>query len=77
MTRFQKWILNRISRDLVIQGPEHQARITEYYEIMHRAARKEFVEDNRSTLDNFLRECHTDAASNDYEKIIHKYIEGT
>lgn len=75
MTHFQKWVLRRISRDLVIQGPRHQTRITEYYEIMHRAARKEFFEDNRPTLDDFLCECHTDAASDDYAKIRYKYVE--
>ena len=75
MTRFQKWMLKRIARVLVFQGPEHQVRITAYYEIMHRAARREFREDNRVTLDDFLRECHTDAAGNDYMRIMYKCVE--
>jgi len=75
MSRFQRWMLSRITRDLVIQGPWHQDRITEYYEIMHRAARREFFEDNRPTLDDFLQECHSDAASNDYDKIRYRQYE--
>lgn len=61
LTWFQRWMLKRIARDLVRQGPMHSERITEYYRIMAAAAREEFTEDNRPTLSAFLRECHEDA----------------
>ena len=77
MTNLYRWILSRIAKKLVIQGPQHQEHITEYYEIMHYAARKEFYEDNRPTLDDFLQECHSDAASNDYGKIRYRSYEVT
>jgi len=50
-------ILREICKRLVTQGPLHQARITGYYQIMYEAARQEFCEDNKPTLDGFLGEC--------------------
>ena len=52
-----RWLLRRICRKLVVQGPEHAGRITEYYRIMRAAAEAEFTEDNDPTLTAFLREC--------------------
>lgn len=52
-----RWLLRRICRKLVVQGPEHAKRITEYYRIMRDAAEAEFMEDNDRTLTEFLREC--------------------
>ena len=61
MNKFEKWLLRGLCRRLVIQGPQHQGNITEYYEVMTEAARKEFNEDNKITLDDFLAECHQDS----------------
>lgn len=58
---FEKFIIERALAKLVIQGPFHQYRITEFYRMVTRAARKQFNEDNKPTLDNFLAECHTDS----------------
>jgi hypothetical protein len=50
--------LEKICNELVRQGPLHKSRIIEYYRIMYLAARQEFTEDNKATLDGFLEECH-------------------
>jgi len=64
MSWFQKWVFNTyahsIVRHLVFQG-NHQKRIEQYYSLLIDAARKEFTEDNKVTLDNFLEECHNNA----------------
>lgn len=60
MTKFERWMLRRIARRIVIQSHEHMNNITEYYRIMADAAGDEFREDNRPTLEDFLQECHTD-----------------
>ena len=57
----EKWLLRRLCSRLVIQGPQHKRNITEYYKAMAEAARKEFSEDNKITLDSFLAECHQDS----------------
>lgn len=61
MNWLTKYLLNRICKQLVEQGPEHQYRITEYYKIMWNAANKEFTEDNDPSLKEFLKECHSNA----------------
>ena len=61
MTKLQRFILKHICRKLVIQGPWHQHRMTEYYRVMHEAAKAEFTEDTKPTLDGFLRECFEDS----------------
>jgi len=60
MTNFQKWLLRKIASRIVIQG-NHRRRIIEFYGILIDEARKEFIEDNKPTLDNFLRECHQES----------------
>ncbi len=57
MSRLEKWFLKRLCRKLVFQG-NHEGKITEYYRILRQAAEKEFIEDNRVGLDDFLTECH-------------------
>ena len=52
-----RWLLRRICRKLVEQGPEHAVRIREYYRILREAAEAEFTEDNAPTMTAFLREC--------------------
>lgn len=61
LTKFQRWVLNRICKKLVIQGPFHEKRIIEYYRIIHEAAENHFTEDNKPTLDSFLCDCHTES----------------
>lgn len=58
MSWLQRFLLRRLARELVVQGPSHQGNITEYYAILAEAARVEFIEDNKPTLDGFLLECH-------------------
>lgn len=61
ITRFQEWLLKRITKKLVIQSFDHQQNIIKYYQILTEAARKEFKEDNKITLNEFLSECHREA----------------
>ena len=58
LTRLQSYLLRKVARVLVIQGPFHRARIIAYYRVLIEAAREEFREDNKMTLDDFLQECH-------------------
>ena len=67
MTRFQKWILLKIVKKVVIQG-DHRRRIIEFYSFLIDAARREFTEDNKPTLNNFLEECHREALTNPTHK---------
>ena len=62
MTDFQKWLLRRMARKIVIQG-NHRSRIIEFYRILLYAARTEFREDNDVTLNDFLEECHKEASN--------------
>ncbi len=61
MTKFEKWLLKRIFRRIVIQSSMHRRNITEVYRLLHKAASKQFNEDNKPTLDGFLYECFDDA----------------
>ncbi len=60
MTKLQVWLLKKIVKQVVIQG-YHKRRIIEFYGILVDAARNEFTEDNKPTLDCFLKECHQEA----------------
>lgn len=57
MTFWLSKILKANCKSLVRQGPQHKANITEYYRLMYEAAKAEFTEDNKPTLDAFLQEC--------------------
>ena len=61
LTKFQQWVLERIARNLVVQGPEHQQNIVQMYRIIYNAAKDQFTEDNKPTLDEFLQECFDEA----------------
>ena len=61
MTKLEHWLLTKICKRLVTQGPEHESNITEYYRIMQHAAEYEFYEDPVPSLNSFLKECHADA----------------
>lgn len=57
MSWFERWVLRRIFKRLVLQSPQHENNITKVYELMREACEKEFTEDNCPTLDAFLMEC--------------------
>lgn len=57
MTWRERRKLRKIARRITIQSREHQNNITEYFRVMMEAARQEFCEDDRPTLEAFLREC--------------------
>lgn len=61
MSKLQKWLLMRIAREVVIQGYDHRRRIINFYKILVDAARCEFREDDKVSLDCFLRKCHEEA----------------
>jgi len=56
MTRLQRWLLRKIFKELVRQGP-HVVNITECLRLLRDAVAVEFTEDNDATLDALLREC--------------------
>lgn len=58
MIRFFQWrMLRSIAQRLVVQSTEHRGDIKKYYGILADAARREFTEENKPSLDGFLREC--------------------
>lgn len=60
MNYFDKKKLKKIAMKTVIQG-DHRYKIVQFYKVLIKEAREEFTEDNKTTLDNFLRECHEEA----------------
>ncbi len=46
-----------ITQKIVVQGFEHRQNIIDYFKILNDSARKEFVEDNKCSLDSFLTDC--------------------
>ena len=60
LNRFELWMLNRILKKTVIQGGHH-GRITLLLSMLVYHARAEYTEDNKVTLDDFLKECFDDA----------------
>lgn len=63
LNNFKKWLLIKIAKKTVIQGA-HRRRIIEFYSVLVEAAREEFTEDNKPTLDDFLEECFQEALNN-------------
>jgi len=57
ITKFQMFVLDWVARKIVIQSHEHKRNIVQYYKIVADAARDQFREDNRYTLNDFLDEC--------------------
>lgn len=53
--------LEKIAKTTVTQGYYHRQNIISFYKTLIDAARKEFTEDNKTSLDSFLRECHEEA----------------
>ena len=64
MKRFRKWGLEKIVSDVVVQG-NHKQEITDFFCVLVRAARSEFGEDNKVTIDDFLLECVGEALDNE------------
>lgn len=58
ITTFQIMLLEWIAKKIVIQSDQHKSNIIRYYKILTDAARDQFSEDNKITLDDFLTECH-------------------
>ncbi len=58
MSKSERKTLKRICKRIVIQSPQNKKNITEFYRIMREAAKDEFTEDNRATLEDFLSECY-------------------
>jgi len=57
---FERWMLARTIKKLVHQGQHHSKMLMLYGLITH-LARDEFTEDNKITLDHFLRETFEEA----------------
>jgi hypothetical protein len=55
------WLLERIIREMVVQGFDHQRNVVKIYYIVAESCRDEFTEDNKPTLDSFLIEAHREA----------------
>lgn len=58
LSRIDKWLLRWICKRNIVQGWFHDKVLEELYGEIVRAARIEFYEDNRPTLDNYLKERH-------------------
>lgn len=56
INEIERYFLKRLCKKIVRQGT-HRKRIIEYYRIIMDAARKEFTEDNKSTLEDFMLKC--------------------
>ena len=61
MNNIEQWYLKKLFKREVIQSPEHRNNILKLYTMIVEAARNEFTEDNKSTLDSFLKEIHQEA----------------
>lgn len=61
ITNLQLRILHWIAKNIVRQSHNHKKNIIDYYRVIADAARDEFTEDNKLTLDDFLKECHEDS----------------
>lgn len=61
MNWLQRFLLTRIAKELVRQGPTHLENMTEYYAILAKATREEFTEDNKPTFELLLSECHKES----------------
>lgn len=60
MNKLELHFIKKILKKTVVQGA-HRDRIIAFYRLLIEAARAEFTEDNKPTLDGFLEECHQEA----------------
>ena len=58
----EKRVLRKIAKRIVCQSHAHTGNIETFYSILAEEAKKEFTEDNNTTLDNFLLEHHRKAS---------------
>lgn len=56
LSKFEKWMLQRIIRKAVIQDYNHGTNIMSIYKMVRDACDQEFTEDNVYTRDDSLRE---------------------
>lgn len=56
MNRLERWFLQRVLRNEVTHGYDHDKRISALYGMIRAAAEDEFTEDNAPTLSDFLSE---------------------
>lgn len=66
MTWFERWMLKRIFKRIVIQSHEHKNNIIETFQLMRDACNKQFTEDNTPTMDSFLLECIEPTLQSEY-----------
>lgn len=57
ITKFEKWILRRIFKRIVVQSEFHMLNIIEVNKIMREEVQIQFSEDNTFTTDDFLLDC--------------------
>jgi len=53
--------LKKIASRIVVQSHEHRENIIRFYRTLVEEAMEQFREDNRPTLEWFLKECHEEA----------------
>ena len=68
ITSFERWMLKRIARRIVIQSPVHEKNIIEYISIMKRCMMQEFNEDSVPELNSFFNDCVEKATHDQYLK---------
>ena len=61
MTKLEQWLVKRIIRKEVVQGYDHDKRITGLYRMVKDACREEFNEDNDPTLHSALTDWFNDS----------------
>ena len=56
MTRFETWFIKKVLQREVVQSHRHAGNIRNFYKMIGDACENEFIEDNTSTLNAFLKE---------------------
>ena len=56
MTKFERWYLRRVFCREVRQGYFHDLKIEGLYRLVREPCDQEFIEENRATMDVYLRE---------------------
>jgi hypothetical protein len=56
----EDYFINKTIRTAMTQGNQHR-KVTDLYKLIVSAARTEYTEDNKPTLDAFLVDCHARA----------------
>lgn len=69
INKFEEWFLKRLCKKIVMQSFDHRNNIIDYFVKLREAARDEFNEDNKVTLDFFLSECYDEALKREKTRI--------